>query len=315
VHAPAEPSHHGLLEVGDGHVLYWETVGTPRHTPAVYLHGGPGSGASPSARRWFDPVGFRGVLFDQRGCGRSRPLALDHTADLTTNTTDRLVADIELLRDHLGIDRWVVVGVSWGVTLGLVYAQRHPDRVRGLVLGAVTSGARREVDWITREMGRVFPAEWDELVAGLPEGARSGDLAAGYARLLADPDPTVRHEAARRWCAWEDTHVSLMPGWTPDPRFDDPAFRSVVARLVTHYWSNGCFLAADEVFDGMDRIAGIPGVLVHGRHDVSGPLDTAWRLHQRWPASRLVVVDDAGHGGGSFGAEMATAIDSMRGLP
>lgn len=302
-----------MLDAGDGHSLYWETIGSPEGIPAVYLHGGPGSGAGRDARAWFDRSDIHAVLFDQRGCGRSQPLAHDHTSDLVTNTTDHLVADIERLRVHLGIDAWMVVGVSWGATLALVYVERYPDRVRGVVLGAVTSGSRREVEWITRDMGRVFPAEWDNFVAGLPADARSGNLAAGYAHLLADPDPVVRDDAARRWCAWEDTHVSLMPGWSPDPRFDDPQFRQVFARLVTHYWGNGCFLADDEVLDGMERIADIPGVMVHGRYDISGPLDTPWRLLQRWPSARLVVVDDAGHGGGSFGAEMTAAITSLTG--
>ncbi|MFN2494360.1 MAG: alpha/beta fold hydrolase, partial [Pseudonocardiaceae bacterium] len=156
-----EPYESGLLEVGDGHTLYWETVGNPAGTPVVYLHGGPGGGSTPGARRYFEPGSYRAVLFDQRGCGRSRPLAGDPDVDLSTNTTTHLVADIERLREHLGIDRWVLVGISWGVTLALVYAQAHPDRVRAMVLGAVTAGTRRETDWITRDMGRVFPREWD----------------------------------------------------------------------------------------------------------------------------------------------------------
>jgi len=251
------------------------------------------------------------VVFEQRGYGRSRPLASDADADLTVNTTEHLVRDLERLREHLGITRWVVAGVSWGVTLGLVYGQRHPDRVQAMVLGAVTDGARRGTDWITREMGRVFPREWEEFRQPVPEPERDGDLAAAYARLLADPDPTVREAAARAWCTWEDTHVSLAPDWSPSSRYDDPAFRMVFARLVTHYWSRGCFLADGEVAAGMSRLAAIPAVLIHGRHDVSGPLDTAWRLHQAWPGSRLVVLDDAGHGGGSFPAEMTAALDSF----
>jgi proline iminopeptidase len=314
VYPAIEPHGRGVLDVGDGQAIYWETVGAASGTPAVFLHGGPGSGASVGARRYFAPDGFRAVLFDQRGCGRSRPLASDPDVDLSTNTTGHLVSDMEKLREHLGIDRWVVVGGSWGSTLALVYAQRHPERVRGLVLGPVTAGTRRETTWITREMGRLFPAEWDDFVAAVPRSDRDGDLAAAYARLLASPDRAVRHDAARRWCRWEDTHVSLMPNWTHDTRYDDPLFRCVFARLVTHYWSNGCFLADNEVFAGMPRLANIPGILVHGRYDVSGPLDTAWRLHQRWPESRLVVVEDAGHGGGSFGTELVAAIDQTRHL-
>ncbi|WP_219413060.1 prolyl aminopeptidase [Pseudonocardia nigra] len=309
-----EPHATGMLEVTDGHQLYWETVGTPDGTPAVLLHGGPGGGASPGARRNFDPDAYRAVLFDQRGCGRSRPLASEPDADLATNTTDHLVADIERLREHLGIDRWVVLGVSWGVTLALVYAQRHPERVIAMVLAAVTSGERRETDWITRDMGRVFPREWERFADQVPVGERDGDLAAAYARLLADPDPAVREHAALEWCIWEDTHISLGPDAIPFLQHRDPTSRMVFARLVTHYWSNGCFLAEQEVRDGMPQLADIPAVLVHGRYDVSGPLDVAWRLHRAWPGSRLVVVDDAGHGGGSFGSEIVAALDSFRDL-
>ncbi|WP_235987090.1 prolyl aminopeptidase [Halosaccharopolyspora lacisalsi] len=309
-----EPYEFGLLEVTDGHVLYWETVGDPAGTPAVYLHGGPGSGSTHGARRHFDPGGFRAVLFDQRGCGRSRPLASEPDAELSTNTTAHLVADIERLREHLGIDRWIVVGISWGVTLGLVYAQHHPERVLAMVLGAVTAGTRREIDWITRDMGRVFPREWERFVAAVPANERNKDLCAAYARLLASPDLHTREEAARQWCAWEDTHVSLMPGWTPNPRYEDTAFRMIFARLVTHYWSHGCFLADDQVLNAMDRLSDIPAVLIHGRFDVSGPLDTAWQLHRAWPGSQLVVVDDAGHGGGSFTSELIAALDSFHTL-
>jgi proline iminopeptidase len=314
LYLPIEPYAAGGLDVGDGHTLHWETVGNPDGTPAVWLHGGPGSGSTADARRHFDPSAYRAVLFDQRGCGRSRPLAGDPEADLTVNTTDHLVRDLERLREHLGITRWVVAGVSWGVTLALVYAQRHPERVQAMVLGAVTDGARRGSDWITRDMGRVFPGEWEQFVQPVPEAERGGDLTAAYARLLADPDPSVRHAAARAWCRWEDTHVSLAPGWSPSARYDDPAFRMVFARLVTHYWSHGCFLADGEVAAGMSRLAAIPAVLIHGRHDVSGPLDTAWRLHRSWPGSRLVVLDDAGHGGGSFPAEITAGLDSFRPL-
>jgi proline iminopeptidase len=187
-----EPYASGLLAVGDGHEIHWETVGDPTGVPAVYLHGGPGSGCGPGHRRTFDPAAYRAVLFDQRGCGRSRPLADSAAADLQTNTTGHLLADIERLREHLGVERWVVVGGSWGVTLALAYAQRHPDRVAAMVLAAVGSGTRRETDWITREMRRVFPREWDAFAAGVSPGERGGDLTAAYARLLADPDPGAR---------------------------------------------------------------------------------------------------------------------------
>ena len=209
----------GMLDVGDGHSLYWETVGNPDGVPAVWLHGGPGSGTGVASRRVFDPAAYRAVLFDQRGCGRSRPLADTAAADLSTNTTPHLLRDLETLREHLGVDRWVVAGASWGVTLALAYAQAHPDRVRALVLAAVTSGTRAETDWITRDMRRVFPREWDAFAAEVPEAERDGDLCAAYARLLADPDPAVTERAARAWCTWEDTHVQgLSCGSSPTAR-------------------------------------------------------------------------------------------------
>ena len=183
-----------------------------------------------------------------------------------------------------------------------------------MVLGAVTSGSRRETAWIVRDVGRVFPREWERFAAVAPEAERGGDLSAAYARLLADPDPLVRKRAALEWCRWEDVHVSLMPGWEPSPRYEDPQFRLGFARLVTHYWSHGCFLAEAEVLAGVHRLAGIPGVLIHGRRDVSGPLDTAWALHRAWPDSQLVVLDDAGHGGAGFPEAMTAALDGFRGL-
>ncbi|MDQ4104299.1 MAG: prolyl aminopeptidase [Actinomycetota bacterium] len=310
----AEPYESGMLVVTDGNRLYWEMCGAPDGTAAVYLHGGPGSGCTPGGRRNFDPRSYRAVLFDQRGCGRSRPSAGDEDAYLSTNTTAHLIGDIERLREHLGIDRWIVVGGSWGVTLGLAYAQRHPDRVIAMVLGAITAGTRREIDWITRDMGRVFPREWEQFVGTVPAAERAGDLCAAYARLLADSDSQMRAQAARQWCAWEDTHMSLAPGWSPDLSYRDPEFQLTFARLVTHYWSHGCFLGEGEILANMHRLADIPAVLIHGRYDISGPLDTAWRLHRSWPNSKLVVLDDAGHGGGSFTSELVGALDSFRTL-
>lgn len=307
-----EPYESGMLAVGEGHEIYWEMVGNPAGRPAVWLHGGPGSGARPGIRQTFDPAAYRVVLFDQRGCGRSRPLADSAAADLSANTTEHLIRDIERLRAHVGIQDWVVTGGSWGVTLALAYAQRFPERVTALVLTAVTAGRRLETDWITRDMRRVFPREWDAFAAAVPPSERDGDLSAAYARLLASPDPAVTERAARQWCVWEDTHVSLAPGWEPRLQYEEPAFRQVFARLVTHYWAHGCFLDDAPVLAGMDRIAGIPGVLIHGRYDVSGPLDTAWDLHRAWPASRLVVCDDAGHGGTTMTTAMIAALDDLR---
>jgi proline iminopeptidase len=315
LYPPMEPLESGLLDAGDGHALYWEAVGNPQGAPAVYLHGGPGSGATSAVRRYFDPGAYRTVLFDQRGCGRSRPLAAGPDADLSANTTAHLVADIERLREHHAVERWVVAGVSWGVTLALVYAQSHPNRVSAMVLGAVTTGTRREIDWITRGMRRFFPGEWEAFVAAVGADEHEANLSAAYARRLADPDPDVRETAARAWCAWEDTHVSLMPGWAPNPRYEDSVFRMVFARLVTHYWSHHCFLADKQILAGMHHVTDIPAVMVHGHYDISSPPETPWALHRAWPASRLVIVDDAGHGGGSFADEFVSALDAARTSP
>jgi len=307
-----EPETTGILDVGEGQSIYWEMFGPIRGDTAVFLHGGPGSGCGSAPRRYFDRTGIQAVLFDQRGCGRSRPLATGPEVDLSVNTTDHMVRDLERLRTHLGIERWIVVGVSWGVTLALVYAMRNPERVAAMVLGAVTTGTPREIQWITHDMGRLFPKEWEEFVSVVPNAERGPELCAAYAGLLADPDAAVRDRASIAWCRWEDTHVSLMPGWEPSERYKDPVFRSVFARLVTHYWSHGCFLADGEIMSGLPRIAHIPAVLIHGRWDISGPIDTAWKLHQLWPASELQVLEGAGHGGPGFSEAMTEAINRFR---
>jgi proline iminopeptidase len=295
---PIGPYDQGMLEVGDGNLLYWETSGNPDGKPALVLHGGPGGGSSPGWRRYFDPAAYQIVQFDQRGCGRSTPLASDPAVSLAANTTGHLLADIELLRGQLGIDRWLVFGASWGSTLGLAYAERHPDRVSELVLAAVVGTAiRREVEWITRDVARHFPQEWPRFRDGVPVAERDGRLVEAYARLLNHPDDAVRAQAASDWCAWEDTHVSLFAANRHDPRYDDPAFRMVFARLVTHYWSNDCFLEEGALLRDVGRLAGIPGVMVHGRLDISGPIDIPWQLAQAWPDSELVIIDDAAHTG------------------
>jgi proline iminopeptidase len=296
-----EPYDHGRLDVGDGHLVYWETCGNPAGKPAVVLHGGPGSGCSPGWRRYFDPAAYRVVLFDQRGCGRSTPHAGDPSVDLSTNTTHHLLADVERLRQHLGVERWLVFGASWGSTLGMAYAEQHPERVSEVVLFSVVTTTRREVEWVTRDMGRIFPAEWARFRDGVPAADRDGSLVEAYARLLHDPDPAVREQAARDWCAWEDTHVSLVPGYEPDPRYEDPAFRMVYARLVTHYWRHAAWLEDGILLREAGKLAGVPGVLVQGRLDVSGPPDVAWQLAQVWPGCEFVLVDEAGHGSGSSG--------------
>jgi proline iminopeptidase len=300
-----EPYDHGMLDVGDGHRVYWEACGNPAGKPALALHGGPGSGCTPYHRRFFDPDAYRIVLFDQRNCGRSTPHASEPTVDLSANTTDHLVADIELLRRHLGIDRWLLFGGSWGSVLGLTYAERHPERVSEIVLMGLATGRRAEVELLTRGLGRYFPEAWERFRAGVPAAERDGDLAAAYGRLLHDPDPGVRERAARDWCDWEEAIDVTSPG--PNPRFADPAFRLAFARLVTHYWGNDHCLPADGiVLREAGTLAGIPGVLVQGALDPGNLVGTPWLLAHAWPGSELLVVGEAGHSTGDPG--MAEAL-------
>jgi len=298
VYPAIEPSATGMLAVGDGHQLYWEVSGNPDGKPAVVLHGGPGSGSAPGMRRVFDPERYRVVQFDQRNCGRSTPHASDPEVDLATNTTAHLIADCERIREHLEIDQWLVWGGSWGSTLALAYAQTHAPRVTEMILVSVTSTTSADVEWITRSMGRIFPEEWARFRAGVPEADRDSGLAAAYSKLLESSDPSARDRAAQAWCEWEDAHVATYAGHHHDPRYDDPRFRMCFARLVTRYWSNAAFLADGQLLRDAPRLAGIPGVLIHGRLDISSPPDIAWRLSRAWPGSDLVLVDDAGHGAG-----------------
>lgn len=299
----------GMLDVGDGQRVYWECSGNPNGIPVLYLHGGPGAGCTPGSRRFFHAQTHRAVLFDQRGCGRSTPVASESDADLSTNTTQHLINDIEQLRELLEIERWTLLGASWGTTLALAYAQTHPHRVTALVLALVTTTSRREVQWITEGVGRIFPREWERFAGAIPPRLHDRPLVDAYATMLFDPDPAVRKRAAREWCIWEDAHVSLAPNHRPDPRFEDAAFRLCFARLVTHYWKNAAFLDDEQLIRNASILNGIPGELIHGRYDVSSPLDTAWRLSKKWVTSRLRVLDDAGHGGSeSFGDAIADAL-------
>jgi proline iminopeptidase len=307
-----EPYAHGMLNVGDGNRVYWETCGNPAGKPALVLHGGPGSGCTPGWRRYFDPAAYRIVLFDQRGCGRSTPHASDLRVDLATNTTHHLLADIERLGRHLDVAQWLIFGGSWGSTLGLAYAETHRDHVSELVLFSVATTTHREAEWITRDMGRVFPAEWTRFRDGVPAADRDGSLVAAYSRLLHDPDSAVREQAAIDWCAWEDTHVSLQPDHQPSPRYREPVFRMAFARLVTHYWRHAAWLEDGVLQREAKTLAGIPGVLVQGRLDVSGPPDVAWQLAQNWPDAEFVLVDEAGHGSGDPGVTGALMAATNR---
>ncbi len=310
-----EPYDSGMLDVGDGNLIYWESCGHPDGKPAVVLHGGPGSGCGPGWRRYFDPSAYRVVLFDQRGCGRSRPGVSDPAVSLATNTTHHLVADIERLRRHVSVDRWLVLGGSWGSTLALAYGEAHADHVSELVLFSVVTTTHREVDWVTRQMGRVFPEQWARFRDGVPPSERDGSLVEAYSRLLADPDPAVREKAAHDWCAWEDAHVSIGPDHRPDPRYEDPVFRMTFARLVTHYWRHAAWLEDGALLRDATKLRGIPGALVHGRLDVSGPPDIAWKLAQIWPDAQLTLVDDAAHGAGnpSVSEALVAATDRFSG--
>lgn len=299
-----------MLDVGDGHHVYWECCGNPKGKPALYLHGGPGSGCTPGSRRFFDPQVYRIVLFDQRGCGRSTPLANDPGADLRANTTSHLIGDIERLREFLHIENWTVLGISWGTTLALAYAQAYPGRVAALVLALVTTTSRREVQWITEGVGRIFPREWERFSAAVAPALQDRSLVDAYAAMLFDNDPAVRDRAAKEWCAWEDAHVSLAPNHTPNPRFEDSGFRLCFARLVTHYWKNAAFFEDEQLLENATILNGIPGKLIHGRYDVSSPLDIPWRLSKIWTTSRLRVLDDVGHGGGeSFASAIIEALE------
>ncbi|HEX8303515.1 MAG TPA: prolyl aminopeptidase [Jatrophihabitans sp.] len=303
-----EPTDEGLLDVGDGNRIFWQTFGNPDGKPAVMLHGGPGTGCTPAMARGHDPARYRVVLFDQRGSGRSTPHASDPAADMSVNTTWHLVADMEALREHLGIDRWQLGGGSWGSTLALAYAERHPDRVSEIVLSAITSGRRWEAEWLYRGVARFFPEEFQRFESGVAPEYRDGNLAIGYSWLMESSDPAVREKAARDWCAWEDAVVSLEPGAKPNVysnRPDDALLAFV--RICTHYVAHDAWLDEGQLIRDADRLAGIPGVLIHGRLDLSAPLDTAWELAQAWPDARLVAIADAGHQGSASKREAQLA--------
>ena len=295
---PIEPYESGMLDVGDGQSIHWEVSGHPRGKAAVVLHGGPGSASSPGRRQWFDPQRYRIVQFDQRGCGRSTPHAADATTSLSSNTTHHLLADIERLREHLGVARWLVAGWSWGVTLGLAYAERYPQHVSEMVLGSIAMTNRADVRWFATDAGRFFPEQWAAFRAGVPPEDREGDLVAAYDRLLNGPsDPAVRLQAARDWVAWEDAVLSLDDGYVvPNPRYADERFTVAFARLVTHYFSHAAWLEEDELLRNAPRLVGIPAVLIHGRLDIAGPPDVAWHLAHAWPDAELHLIA-SGHTG------------------
>ncbi len=315
--ASQEPVRHGRLDVGGGQLVYWEEWGNRGGVPALYVHGGPGGTLGASAYRdLFDLERARVIGFEQRGCGRSTPHASSAEASLADNNTVHLIADMETLREHLAVDRWILNGASWGSTLALAYAMEHPDRLLGMALFAVTTTSRAEVDWITEGVGAVFPEAWDRFAshaerAGVGYVRGQGRLVEAYASLMESPDPAVRDAASREWALWEDTHVSIgIGGFHRDPRWDNDDFRRAFVRLTAHYWSHDGF-CAPALLDRIDRLSGIPGILIHGRRDISSPAVTAWRLHHGWPASTLVIDEGDGHAGRSMGEHWRSANDDL----
>ncbi|HKX58956.1 MAG TPA: prolyl aminopeptidase [Steroidobacteraceae bacterium] len=286
-----EPSRQGYLSVGDGHEVYWEECGNSAGKAVVFLHGGPGAGSDAKARRFFDPARYRIFLFDQRGCGRSRP-----HASLEHNTTWHLVADIERLRTLFGVERWQVFGGSWGSTLALAYAQAHPGRVTELVLRGIFLLRKRELDWFYQEgASYLYPDRWEEYVAPIPLEER-GDLVRAFYRRLTGSDPAVAQAAARAWAVWEGATSYLLTDDDNVRRWGEDEFALAVARIECHYFVNGGFMTQEnQLLEGIASIRRIPAVIVQGRHDVVCPMYTAWDLHRAWPEAELQIIGDAGH--------------------
>ena len=307
-----EPFDSGHLRVSPVHELYYEQCGNPNGRPVVFLHGGPGAGLVPNYRRFFDPAAYRIILFDQRGAGRSVP-----HASLEDNTTWHLVADIELLREHFGVEQWLVFGGSWGSTLALAYAETHPERVGGLVLRGIFLGRQSEPRWLYEDShgaSAIFPDGWEEFVRIIPEAERSNMIAAFYRRLTS-PDESVRFEAARAWSIWESSVLKLIPDQTLIDEFSAPDTAAALARIECHYFMNNCFLETDnQLIERVDRIRHIPAVIVHGRYDIICPLTNAWDLHRAWPEAALEIIPAAGHSVTEPGIADALirATDSLR---
>lgn len=286
---PIEPYATGRLRVSDLHELYWEESGKPDGKPILFLHGGPGAGASPDHRRFFDPATYRIVIFDQRGAGRSTPLG-----ELRENTTQDLIADIERLREMRGIDRWHVFGGSWGSTLALAYAQAHPARVAALILRGIFLGRQREIEWFLYGLRHFFPEAWTAFAGHLPEAERE-DLLQNYIKRLQHPDPAVHRPAAQAWSTYEGACSTLLPSPETVAAFGRDRTALGLARLEAHYFSRSCFLEEGELLRGVGRIRHIPGVIVQGRYDSVCPPVTAWELAQAWPEAGFELIADAGH--------------------
>ena len=293
LYPPIEPFDTGSLRVSPVHELYYEQCGNPEGQPVVFLHGGPGAGLEPEYRQFFDPATYRVVLFDQRGAGRSTP-----HASLEDNTTWHLVADIERLREHLGIDRWLVFGGSWGSTLSLAYAQTHPSRVRALVLRGIFLCRQKEIDWFYQDgagASAIFPDRWNEYVRLIPEAER-GDILNAYRRRLMSADQPTRLEAARAWSVWEASALKLIPDDELIDHFAEPQRALALARIECHYFVNNSFMPTDNyLIENIDKIRHIPTTIVQGRYDIVCPMMSAWELHGSWPEAELKIIPDAGH--------------------
>ena len=302
------PGASGTLALDGRHAMHWEECGNPDGVPLLFIHGGPGGGSLPHHRRFYDPSFWRIVLYDQRGAGRSTPIA-----DVADNTTPHLVADIERLRAHLGIERWLLFGGSWGSTLALVYAQAHPARVLGLVLRGVFLASRGEVDWFIHGMRRFFPEAWREFAHFLPPEER-GDLLHGYYRRLTDPDPRIHTPAALAWDRYETACSTLLPKPANAVRHDGDAGALAIARIEAHYFVHDSFLAPNQILDAMDRIRDLPCTIVQGRYDVICPPVSAAALARAWPGAEYIVVADAGHSVREPGTtrELVAAVQRMQ---
>jgi proline iminopeptidase len=278
------------LAVDPPHVLYVEECGNPQGLPVLFVHGGPGAGCEAYHRRFFDPERYRIVLFDQRGCGRSTP-----HAEIAGNDTQALVADMERIREHLGIERWLLFGGSWGSTLALVYAETHPERVLGMVVRGIFLCRREEIHWFYQEgASRLFPDYWEEYLRPIPEAERA-DLLGAYHRRLTGDDELARMAAAKAWSRWEARTSTLLPRKEVVDHFSDPYTALSLARIECHYFMNDSFLAPNQILRDAHRLADIPAYIIHGRYDVVCPLENAWLLHQAWPRAELRIVPDAGH--------------------
>ncbi|MEO8584589.1 MAG: prolyl aminopeptidase [Acidobacteriota bacterium] len=291
LYPPIEPIRQGMLAVSDVHTLYFEESGNPKGKPVVFLHGGPGGGSDPKVRRFFHPEKYRIVMFDQRGCGKSTPYA-----SLEANTTWDLVSDIETLREHLEIARWQVFGGSWGSTLALAYAEKHPDRVTELVLRGIFLLRKKEIAWFYQEGASIlFPDAWEPYLAHIPAAER-GDLVAAYHKRLTSEDPAVRLAAAKIWSGWEGATSKLLPDASFTGHYEEDEFALAFARIEAHYFANRGFLKEDgQLLAEAGKIRHIPGVIVQGRYDVVCPIFSAWALHRAWPEADFVISPDAGH--------------------